>query len=313
MGFNIHLVRKVAAVVHGVAISSTVFRLSYRWYRLRFWWEDGWASVALLFDVVCVICTWIQVPVASKSAFLVNNAANWVVAVSFTSVVWAARLSVLFSIVRVANPAPRIRWFAVCVAIAFGVMWLGIVGIKLYVCDRHRCLMRSELAISQLTSGSISVIRLKYLSQVLLVIADAISDTVLVALPFLLLRGVKVSRNARILISCALSASLLITAITILQSTLLCIHAPPLTTTIVAHVQAALSLMVCNLLVIATCVYRVYRKSGSADLDHSFSGSEAVELTTIVLTQFTGQSNDEGGNIGTAADPATSQVASHRS
>ncbi|KAH7921411.1 hypothetical protein BV22DRAFT_1019406, partial [Leucogyrophana mollusca] len=271
----------VAAVVHSVAIASTVFRLSYRWYRFRFWWEDGWASVALLFDMVCLVCTWIQVPVTNKSAVpLVDIAANWVVSVSFTSVVWAARLSVLFSIIRVANPVPRLRWFAFCIAIAFGIMWLGIVGLKLYVCGRRQCMMRSAVAISQLTSGSIFVIRPKYLSQVLLVIADAISDTVLVSLPFVLLRGVKVSRNARILISCALSASLLITVITILQSTLLCIPAPTLTTTIVAHVQTALSLMVCNLLVIATCVYRACRKSGSADLDHSFSGSEAVELTT---------------------------------
>jgi hypothetical protein len=42
---------KVAGVVpHCIAILCTIFRLIYRIWTCRFWWEDAWAAFALILD-----------------------------------------------------------------------------------------------------------------------------------------------------------------------------------------------------------------------------------------------------------------------
>ncbi|KAH7921413.1 hypothetical protein BV22DRAFT_1072333 [Leucogyrophana mollusca] len=269
MSVDIHTVKVAAIATHSVPISITVLRLLYRWYTGRFWWEDAWAALALLFDIVCLVCTWIQVQIFDPDVVpVVDTVSIWIISVAFSCVVWSARLSVIFSIIRVVNPAPRLRRFAHCVAVAFGVMWIALVAQKVYSCSSHLlCTMGRDVAISQL-------------------ITDSISDIILVALPFPLLQSVKLSRSARILISCAFSASLFITAATIPFSALLCTDAPVVAAIIVAHIQAALALMICNLLVIVTFAYRVFHKNDdSGDLDRSFvGGGGTAQFTTIILT-----------------------------
>ncbi|KAH7923934.1 hypothetical protein BV22DRAFT_548896 [Leucogyrophana mollusca] len=203
---------------------------------------------------------------------LITVVSNWMLSVAFTSVLWSARLSVIFSVIRIVNPEPGPQRFARWVAASFGAMWIALASQKLYICYHHACLMGRSVAVSQL-------------------ITDTVSDIILVAMPFHLLRGVKLSRNRRILLSCTFSASFLITAVTIVHSGLL-FGTATFVTTIVAHVKAALSLIVCNLLVIVAFVYRVFHKNGDIDLDHSFVDSEPVHFTTIDLTQLT---NSRGG------------------
>ncbi|KAH7913181.1 hypothetical protein BJ138DRAFT_670414 [Hygrophoropsis aurantiaca] len=262
-------VRVVVTVFHAIAISLTIFRLSYRGYMRRFWWEDAWASLGLVSDMLCLLCTWLQIlPGTGYNDMPINNiASNWILAIAFTSVLWSARMSILCSIIRVGNPDLKHRRFAIGVAIAFGVMWIGLMAQKLNVCYHHQCMMTRNVAISQL-------------------ITDCIADTVLVALPFRLLQGVKLSRNRRILICCAFSASFLITAVTIIHTALL-FGTPSIKTTFVAHGKAALSLVVCNTLVIVTFSYRVFRRNGSHDLDDSCPGSGTMHFTTIDLTHLT--------------------------
>lgn len=43
------ILRKVV-VLHSIAILSTVFRLVYRLWTRRFWWEDAWAALAMISD-----------------------------------------------------------------------------------------------------------------------------------------------------------------------------------------------------------------------------------------------------------------------
>ncbi|KAH7923933.1 hypothetical protein BV22DRAFT_548888 [Leucogyrophana mollusca] len=291
----IQLIRVVATASHSIAISCTIFRLSYRWYMRHFWWEDAWASLALLADVVCLICTWLSLPVSGPMVPVngpiggypamppIAVVANWLLVVAFTSVPWSARLSVISSVIRVVNPEPKLHRFAFWAAASFGAMWIALVSQKLYACVHNACIIGRSVAISQLI--------------------NTVSDIILVAMPFHLLRGVKLSRKRRILMSCTFSASLLITAVTIIHCGLL-FESTTFVTTIVAHVKAALSLIVCNLLVIVAFIYRVFHKNGDIDLDHSFVDSEAVHFTTIDLTQLT----DSRGGVETNAGSFTAQV-----
>ncbi|KAH7914270.1 hypothetical protein BJ138DRAFT_1144220 [Hygrophoropsis aurantiaca] len=283
--------KAMTTVFHSVAILCTVFRLLYRWYTFRFWWEDAWAALALVCDITCLVCLWVQMttaafvdgyglPPSGSDAKLIALIASWIQSISFTCVLWAARMSVMFAIIRVSNPAPEPRRLAICILVFFGLMWLGLLGQKIYICDLEGCVMKQSLAIAQL-------------------ITDTISDAILVVMPWRLLRDIKLSDNRRILISCAFSASLLITVVTILHSVLL-FGNPSTVTVAIAHIKAAISLIVCNLLVIVTFVYRAFRKFGGVDLDHSFVGSEPLVFTSIDLAQLTMSSS-----YGATVDEAT--------
>ncbi|KAH7905720.1 hypothetical protein BJ138DRAFT_728866 [Hygrophoropsis aurantiaca] len=152
-------------------------------------------------------------------------------------------------------------------AMAFCLMWIGLVAQKSYTCYRNHCTMKSAVGIAQL-------------------VTDTISDIVLVIIPLCMLRGAKLPKNERILISCVFSASLLISLVSVVLSVFLCTAAPAMWSVIVAHVQAALSLSVCNLLVIATFAYRVFREFRSSALVGSTGGdSNAVRFTTVVSVQ----------------------------
>jgi hypothetical protein len=46
-----HRLKKVAgSVSHGIAIVCTIFRLVYRAWTRRIWWEDAWAASSLISD-----------------------------------------------------------------------------------------------------------------------------------------------------------------------------------------------------------------------------------------------------------------------
>ncbi|KAH7922927.1 hypothetical protein BV22DRAFT_624772 [Leucogyrophana mollusca] len=293
MGFGVQSwttdLRVVATIFHSIAISCTVFRLSYRWYTFRFWWEDAWAALALLSDILCLTCTWMQQQVvASNHMPLIDTVSNWLVSIAFTCVVWSARMSVVFSIIRVANPPPTRRRCTLCVAAFFGVMWCGLLLQKIHICSRYACIMNRNVAIAQLS--------------------NSVSDILLVAMPIHLLRDVKLSSNRRILIACAFSASLLITVVTILHSALLFGPTTPVTA-IIAHVKAALSLIVCNLLVLATFSYRLWHRSGGGDLDGSFDDTEAIQFTSVDLTQLTSHPCSAAG--GNDIERSTGSVPTH--
>ncbi|KIJ63210.1 hypothetical protein HYDPIDRAFT_156758 [Hydnomerulius pinastri MD-312] len=251
----------IATVFHSIAISSTIFRLSYRLHTSRFWWEDGWAAFALVLDTVCLACTWLEVPFSGLGPLpTIDLVTNWMVAMSFTSILWSCRISILISIVRAANPSPQLRRAAWLTGCSFALMWIALIAQRIVICVQHSCEIAQTVAISQL-------------------ITDVFSDCILVALPIRLLRGTKLSRRRRILILSAFSASLLITAVTILHSAVL-FQSTSTGIILIGHVKTALAIFVCNLLVIVTFIYRVCRRDRTFDVDHS---EEELEFTSVDL------------------------------
>ncbi|KAF8433039.1 hypothetical protein L210DRAFT_3557429 [Boletus edulis BED1] len=136
-------------------------------------------------------------------------------------------------------------------------MWAALMGQKIQICITNNCVIASSVGLSQL-------------------VTDVISDVSLVILPIYLLQGGKIDRPRRILIYAVFSATLLITVVTILHSVVL-FTVQSTGTVVIGHVKVALSLIVCNLLVIVMFVYRVSRR---ADLD---AAEGPFSLTTVEL------------------------------
>jgi len=89
-------------------------------------------------------------------------------AVAFTFVLWCvsqltrlrsyiidysrpARLSIIFSIIRLANRTVQ-RQIAYIIAASFGCMWSALLAHKLTLCSFNRCHMTKAFALSQLIS-----------------------------------------------------------------------------------------------------------------------------------------------------------------
>lgn len=174
-------------------------------------------------------------------------------------------MSIIFSIIRITNHSDcgfhqRITYL---IAGSFACMWAALVAQKINICQFHACQMASSVALSQL-------------------ITDVIADTSLVAAPLHLWKDIRFPRRRKILIMSAFSASILITVITIPHSIILfkISRATPL---LLAHVKAALSLVICNLLVIVTFVYRVCWKE-TFDLDQPLTSLGV--FTSVVMAQI---------------------------
>lgn len=175
----------------------------------------------------------------------------------------AARMSVIFSIIPVANHSgSKIhKQITYLIAVSFACMWAALLAQKIHFCEFHSCHMGKSVALS-------------------LLITDVIADACLVAAPLYLLKNVGLSRSKKTLVQSAFGASLLITAITITHSILL-LKFHNTTTLMFAHIKAALSLIICNLLVIVTFIYRIYFKD-TLDLDRPFASNGV--FTSIIVT-----------------------------
>ncbi|KAG1839116.1 hypothetical protein DFJ58DRAFT_110735 [Suillus subalutaceus] len=250
----------VGSVSHSIAIICTIFRLVYRGRMHQLWWEDAWAAFALVADVVCLACIWIDEAIST-----------WILAIAFTSVLWAARMSIIFSIIPVANHSgSKIhKQITRLIAVSFACMWAALLVQKISICKFDSCRLGKSVALSILTT-------------------DIAADVSLVAAPLYLLKNVGLLRSRKLLVQCAFCASLLITAVTIPHSILLILGIFNTTTLMVAHIKAALSLTICNLLVIVTFLYRVYSKD-TFDHDQSFASNGV--FTSIIMAPMGSSTN----------------------
>ncbi|KAG2078434.1 hypothetical protein BDR04DRAFT_1086756 [Suillus decipiens] len=177
----------VGSVSHSTAIICTIFRLVYRGWMRNLWWEDAWAALALIADVVCLACIWIGSVLSS-----------WILAIAFTTVLWAARMSVILLIIPIANHSgskihKRITYLVVA---CFACTWTALLVQKIIICEFHSCRMGKSVAVS-------------------LLVTDIIADITLVVVPLYLLQIIGRPRSNMILVQFAFGASLLVPVFTI--------------------------------------------------------------------------------------------------
>lgn len=247
----------VAGVVfHSTAILCTIFRLVYRCWTRYLWWEDAWAAVSLISDVMCLACIWI---------YPSPHLPSWFLAVAFTCALWAARMSIIFCIIRIVNHSgSKVHKLTIhLIAVSFVCMWVALLVQKVYVCKLQACLMSESVALSQL-------------------ITDIIGDFSLVVAPLRLWNNAGLSRSRKILVLSSFGASILITGMTIPLSVVL--FGPLTDTTLIfAHARVAVSLIICNALVIATFAYRAL---STETRHHDRSSTSPGVFSTVVITQF---------------------------
>ncbi|KAG1808251.1 uncharacterized protein BJ212DRAFT_667147 [Suillus subaureus] len=190
----------------------------------------------------------------------------WILSITFTSVLWAARMNIIFSVIRITNHSGcKIhKQITYLIAASFAYMWAVLIAQKMSACKLHSCIMSPSVAFLQL-------------------IADAIADVFIVATPLYLWTKVELSRSRQILVQSAFGTSLsLITTITIFHSINISMGHTS-TTLILAYIKAAFSLFICNILVIVIFLYRMCSEE-IVDLDQPFTSNQV--FTNVILTQM---------------------------
>ena len=146
----------LVAIFQILAIVLTVFRLIVRFRKRRLWWEDLLAGVAAVGAFIVLVTFWVRIdPPPSKSwqylliVLLTAKTAPvsvpgsvdwkrvntyWFVSLGFTCVLWAARMSMMFSIIRITPPMHRLRVVSKWSSALFVVCWISLMAQKLYIC-----------------------------------------------------------------------------------------------------------------------------------------------------------------------------------
>jgi len=258
---------QIASVVGGIiGLVTTICRLVLR--RRRFWWDDACALLSMLFIILHVACIFIDISEPAKAPQSTRIIAYYLSATSFYGVIWFARLSMLFSIIRI-DPNHCQRKRLLFVAATFVLAGIFLVGQLYWVCAPDpawrkfsipQCPLDTQVVVCQLVS-------------------DVVSDCILIVAPLKLFRDIldKVLRHRLMLI---FSASIMITIASSVHVVYI-LRRKLIDNLIAANVEACVSLVVCNLPVFAVAVIRLRegppkRDDGLETSRLSVEGAETV-------------------------------------
>ncbi|KAG9312017.1 hypothetical protein JVU11DRAFT_7291 [Chiua virens] len=280
----IFYVRVVATIFEVLGLVLTTWRIYFRLKIGRFWWEDAWAAILLVTGVIWLIAWWIYL----KSNDLTSIVAGWFNSIGFTCIVTLARTSILYSIIRIIHGRPRLLKFSYACVAFFAACWIILIVEKVVQCalDSTWHKVYTFGAPSCLQKASYTIFQF---------ITDCIAVSILVAIPLHMLWRVKLPRRQRRMILSIFASSIVLAfgALFHLVGEILTI---PIVITSGMHVKAALSIIVCNLLVVVTYTYRFLLRDGggptmtgstedtSNDDDFTTRARPTVAETTSSLT-----------------------------
>ncbi|KAF8060797.1 hypothetical protein FPV67DRAFT_1511586 [Lyophyllum atratum] len=252
-------------ICHSLALITTTFRLVHRRQRKQCSWDDFWALVAVACDTVVFVYFWIRVMnndrtsaghPPSRTMGRINNLTD---SLAFTSTVWSARISIACSVLRIL-PRGRIRSFVFYMTCLFGLTAALMLFFKSWICGRDL-----SWNIDCPRGRSFNIAKLA---------TDIVADVALITVPLYLLWHTSLPKAPRYMLASVFATSILTTALSAVHA----VYGMGTNTFldgVTAHVEAAVTVMVCNLLVIVTYIYR--RARNGRDLDD--------DITDFLTTQ----------------------------
>ncbi|EIN03562.1 hypothetical protein PUNSTDRAFT_146998 [Punctularia strigosozonata HHB-11173 SS5] len=241
-----------SGVCASIAIISTVLRLYLR--RRRYGWDDGFALVSMIFQIVQMVAVFLHLPDSTALPHLTNIALYYIMATTFYCIIWTARLSILHSIIRIDSHQLRakiLRWVAVVFAVILVVMncqlfWVcEPIGSTWKPAAFPQCPIGKQVVTTQL-------------------VTDILSDLLLLSIPLRLLSSMHTDKATSRRLMIIFSTSVVTTIVSLVHAAFIFEHGQ-LKIVIAAVVENAVSLMVCNVPVLATAALRAVGQRDSLD------------------------------------------------
>ncbi|PCH44855.1 hypothetical protein WOLCODRAFT_139288 [Wolfiporia cocos MD-104 SS10] len=256
-------IRILATTCGCVAICATVLRLYYRWSRQHLGLDDAWAAFSLLFVFFLIAGAWLRSADDATDEHRITG--YYMLETSFTCVIWSARMSILFSIMRIIPYLMTLRRYAYASMVLFLAMWLVMLVQKTYVCQ-HDSAWKHKQGAQCVLGKSVGAVELS---------TDITADCILVALPIRLLWDISISESRRKLLITIFSASMITSIVSIIHASFE-LGPDRDGEGIAAHIEADTSLVICNLAVLVTWAVRAFRHGEDIESGESFTGGGFV-------------------------------------
>ncbi|KZT00888.1 uncharacterized protein LAESUDRAFT_687446 [Laetiporus sulphureus 93-53] len=289
----------VSAVLPPIGILLTTFRLYERTIQRRLWWDDAVAAVTLVLAIIFTVTDELLVRLREYPGEFSQDTKihlYYMGAIFYYLVTWGAKVSILFTIIRLLLPG-RFRRTLGLFTVAFLVAVSVLFAQVFWVCETEpawkkeqppQCDLGRNVAIAQ-------------------VICDVTTDVVLIAAPVSLVWRVKLQRPQKIRIIAIFSTSIIMTAVSLYHADLV-LRDAGISEDIAAVAQASVSLIVANLNVIVALIFRI--SSDSADARPASAGMKSIltfgsagrrtkRANNLLSTTFL--MSDEGMTIPTSA------------
>ncbi|KAJ7746744.1 hypothetical protein DFH07DRAFT_924236 [Mycena maculata] len=244
-----------SVICSSIATLTTMYRLVIR--RSRLWIDDGCAifsTCILLLQVASVFLHADMDPGMKRSTRI---AAYYLIATSFYATIWSARLSILFSVIRI-DPNGARRRFLLGVAFVFLGTCLILIAQLFWTCEPKpqwkddatpQCPLGRQVVIFQL-------------------ISDVVSDTSLLVAPLQLLWHLEDRSLRRRL--CVIFSTCIVTTIASLVHAVLILTGGGPKVLVAAVVEDCVSLIVCNIPIVVTASLHLCRDTRTSPASSSF-------------------------------------------
>jgi len=282
----------IVIVCHSFAIPTTCFRLFHRYRTEKLWWDDLWALIALLSEIILFVVYFAKPPYGKPGVpNAVRYASTWLLLEGYTIALWSARLTVAVTIVRLL-PQGTPRRMAKLAATIFGVFGMVMVLQKTFFCGKKSGFLPKCGTIPRYTG-------------IIELITNVLADLWLLSAPAYMLFHMKLQRAHHRLLLAIFLCGIFTTLASLCHIVFILLQIGSwLSPT--AHIEAAVAIVVSNLLVLVTYIYQVFRNVSTnrarpaparspsprstdpATLATSQSNSYPVRtaVTTIELTEF---------------------------
>ncbi|PPR02310.1 hypothetical protein CVT24_011648 [Panaeolus cyanescens] len=249
--------RALTGTAYVISFVTTFLRLYHRVTIHRFWWDDFWAAFALLSGMMsCII--WLAIErIMSSPSFSARYFGITGMFVCYTHSMWCSKISLAVTIVRLLGDGGA-RKVSKFVAYLFAVAGVTLIFQKAFICGFN--FNRLPLCAIPVWTGYLELS------------VDISGDIWLVCAPLYILRNINLAGEHRRLLRAIFLCGTFVTAASIVRAVFI-FTAQNLMMGILGHLQLAISLITCNLLVLVTFIYR--KVSASSDGSDGFNTSSA--------------------------------------
>ncbi|KAJ8080209.1 hypothetical protein PM082_017039 [Marasmius tenuissimus] len=247
----------VVTASHCFAILLTAYRIFHRARIGRYAWDDIWVTIALVLDVVLLVTSWLMVwlnqtqrekgSISLSDYYLGLKILWWFVASSFNASVWCCRISLAVSIARFLPPG-KTRKTCIILAVSFFIQCCVFITLKAAMC-------RADFS----QPIPLTCIAGPHVIGTVGIIMDIVASVVLVLLPAHVLWHMDLSGVKRKLVM-SLFAATLLTLVPCLVNTVYAFKFDSFGMAYSSELEAAITLAVCNLLVVVTSFYRYFTR-----------------------------------------------------
>ncbi|KAL0573521.1 hypothetical protein V5O48_008442 [Marasmius crinis-equi] len=253
--------RVFITIIHSLAILITILRLARRIRIKRFSWDDGWAALAASLVVVYLILDWVKWALVQdrrtsmEAARYAKEDRTIISVVSALSLgaIWSSRISLALSIARILPPS-RLRTSAVALSVGCGVMGCATLAEKMVVFNAP--ILQKEHIVQLRIIGTFQIV------------GDVIASLVLLILPlYALWNSSSLPSTERRLILVLFTSTFLTLMASCAQTACTIVKKDGRGLSYTINLQIAISVMVCNFLVVITMLFRLLfrRRRGAQD------------------------------------------------